>query len=115
MSWIDRKRREEKKLQQFFSRHVVPAAEALRARGVEFFPMGPDAERESWYEDGPSDQPDLFQYESAQAAEKLAAHWASQDLPEVEALAQPLLELARMLEVKEEDSEDLSSFVYVMY
>ena len=29
--------------------------------------------------------------------------------------AQPLLELARMLEVKEEDSEDVSSFVYVMY
>jgi hypothetical protein len=38
---------QKEKLKRFFTSELVPAADALRTRGVELFPLGPDPDRES--------------------------------------------------------------------
>ena len=41
-------------IEVFYERHLLPAAEALRERGVRFFPRGPEPDAESWYEAPPT-------------------------------------------------------------
>ena len=103
---------DERRVRRFFERHLVSAAEALRARGVRFFPLGPDPDSESWYVDAP-DGPDFRTLESDDLEARLREQWT--DHPELAALAGELMELARSLEVGEEDDGEISPFVYVMY
>lgn len=109
MSSID-----EAKLRRFFREQLAPAAAALRERGVELFPMGPDPSAESWWEPAPAD-PEFVELDAEAIAPALAERWRAQDLPELAALAESLMELARELEVDEEPSSEVSPFVYVMY
>jgi hypothetical protein len=105
---------DERAVRRFFTERLVPAAEALRARGVRLFPLGGEAERESWYE-GPPAEPDFVTLGEAEVEAALREHWRARGLPELAALAGPLLELAASLEVHEEQTPDISPFVYVMY
>lgn len=104
---------DERAIRRFFAERLVPVAEALRERGVRFFPLGPEP-AESWYEAPPS-EPDFTRLGEADLVEALRSRWSEQELPELAALAEPLLELARSLEVHEEPTPDISPFVYVMY
>lgn len=110
--------RPEDRLRRFFEQKLLPRAEALRARGVSFFPLGPEGEAESdtggWWQPAPT-WPDLATAEPAELASRLAELWAEQGLPELEDLAEELADLARELEQGEEQSADLSPYVYVMY
>ena len=110
MSWI-----EDRRLERFFRRLLVPAATALRERGVRFFPSGPEAEQESWYSEVPADEPEFGEIDAEQIGEILSAHWQEQGLPELAELGVPLQRLARQLKGSEEESADVSPFVYVMY
>ena len=103
---------DEKTLRRFHAEKVVPAAEALRARGVRFFALGPEDEAESWYVALPEDEPDFQEIDEAALANALRERWEAQQLPE---LAAPLLELSASLEVTEEETPKISPFVYVMY
>jgi hypothetical protein len=105
---------DEDKLRRFFREKLAPVAQKLRERGVDLFPMGPDPDSESWWEPGPTEEPFVeLAPEEVEAA--LAARWQAADLPELVALAGPLMELARELEITEEPSSEVSPFVYVMY
>ena len=106
---------DEKILRCFFAENLVPAAEALRARGVRFFPLGPEAETETWYVPVPEGEPDFFEIDEAALAEILHERWEAECFPELAALAMSLLELSGQLEVTEENMPDISPFVYVMY
>jgi len=102
-------------LRRFHAEKIVPAAEALRARGVRFFALGPEPEAASWYVELPENEPDFQEIDEAALADALRQRWEAQELPELAALAGPLVELSRSLEVAEEDTPDISPFVYVMY
>ena len=106
---------DEKTLRRFHADHLVPAAEALRARRRQFFPAGPDDGAETWYVTLPAAEADFVEIDEAALAQTLRARWEAEGLPELAALAEPLLELARSLEVAEEETPDISPFVYVMY
>jgi len=102
------------RLRRFFRKRLVPAAEALRARGVSFFPLGPEPEPDSWYT-GPPTEPKFTSLNVDECEAALHELWQGQDLPELAELASEMMNLAKHLEVQEEESEDISPFVYVMY
>lgn len=105
---------DERRLERFYRTRLVPAAEALRARGVSLFPLGPDDASESWYV-GPPREPKFATLEVEACEDALRELWQENDRPELAALAEELMEIARRLEVRDEDSADVSPFVYVMY
>ena len=105
---------DERAIRSFFAERLVPAAERLRNRGVRFFALGPEADAASWYE-GPPAEADFTTLAEADVAGALRSRWEREQLPELAALATPLLELAASLEVHEEQTPDISPFVYTMY
>ena len=105
---------DERALRRFFAEKLVPAAEALRAREVRFFALGPEGDAESWYQPAPDD-PDFQEIDEAALAEALRERWQAEGLPELAELADALLELSRGLEIAEQETPDISPFVYVMY
>jgi hypothetical protein len=106
---------EENRLGRFFDRRLVPLAEKLRARGVRFFPMGPEPEAASYYVP-PRRGPEFIELEGPAECEKaLRDLWEQRTIPELAALAGPILELAKQIEIREEESGEISPFVYVMY
>ncbi len=107
---VGRKRR----LEKFYDRHLASLAERLAARGAELIPGGPD-EAESWYEPPPERMGDLAEFEFENCAEIMRGWWSAGEFPELAELAGPLAELAVEMEVGEEESDDVSPFVYVMY
>ncbi len=106
---------DESRIRRFFRKRLTPTAAKLRARGLRFFPMGPEPEAETWYVEGEGDESEFVELEVEACEEALRELWERQDLPELAALAAPLLDLAKQLEVAEEDSSEISPFVYVMY
>jgi hypothetical protein len=106
---------DERKLQRFFQKELSPAAAAIRTRGIELFPLGPDPERESYWEPGPEDEPEFIEILPDDFAAALEEYWNAKGLPELAALAAPLMAMARELEIQQEQSEELSPFLYVMY
>ena len=104
------------RLRRFFERRLAKAAAELRARGVCLIPRGPEPEAETWYEDGPQGDPEFITLDGIEECERaLRDLWHRQQLPELAELAGPLIALARRLEVREEDTGEISPFVYVMY
>lgn len=103
----------EDRLRAFFAERLVPAAERARARGVSYFPPGPDDE-ESWYE-SPPETPAIMEIDDGQFGAKLKQMWQDQGHPELADLAEAFEELARELELKDDQTEDVSPFMYVMF
>ena len=105
---------DELRLRRFFRKRLLGAAEKLRARGVSFFPLGPEPEAETWYH-GPPAEPKFTSLNVEECEAALRELWQGQDLPELADLAGEMMNLAQHLEVQEEESADVSPFVYVMY
>ena len=103
------------KLRRFFRDRIVPAAERLRERGCSFLSEGPDPEAGSWWVEGSGEEPVLIDFEADEAAEILHARWMSEGYPELAELAAPLIELAEALRTTQEESGEVSPYVYVMY
>ena len=102
------------RLEAFFARHLVPAAASLRARGVEFFPLGPDAAAPTYWHRREDATDYLDSVDPAQTAARLKETWAEH--PELLALVDPLLELASTLVCPaDEQSAEVSPFIYAMY
>lgn len=106
---------DERRLRRFFQEELVRAADELRRRGVSLFPLRPEPEQATWYVPGPAGEPEFVELEAEDCEQKLRDHWQAQGLPELARLAGPILELARSLELDEEQAADVSPFVYVMY
>jgi hypothetical protein len=104
----------DERLKRFFSLRLGPAAASLRARGERFFLLGAEPQDESWYEEVARDAPEFFTFEASDCAPALRALWARQDLPELVALVDELMELAHEIEPPDESAE-LSSSMYVLY
>jgi len=104
----------EAELQAFFREQLTPAAEALRARGVELFALRPDPAASSYWE-APAPGEDFAELDPDAIANALAERWGELGLDELRALVEPLMGIARELEVTEEPTSEVSPFVYVMY
>ncbi|MFO0691360.1 MAG: hypothetical protein U0900_21865 [Myxococcota bacterium] len=103
------------RLRRFYVDRLEPAARRLRERGVAFFPLGPDAGAASYYAPPPTG-PDFASLDDAAAwGEALRALWSAQGLPELAELVPELMAIAGELDVAEEETADISPFVYVMY
>jgi hypothetical protein len=114
MSSTDDRAASEAALRAFFRDRLVPAAEALRARGVELFPLSSDAGADSYWET-PAAGDEFEELDPDAIARALEARWQGLDLAELRDLVEPLMALARELEVTEEPTSEVSPFVYVMY
>ena len=102
------------RLEAFFAERLVPAAESLRARGVEFFPLGADAGAPTYWHRRDDATDYLDSVDPAQTAARLKEMWAEH--PELSALVDPLLELASALaRPADEQSPEVSPFIYAMY
>jgi hypothetical protein len=102
----------EAELRRFFHERLVPAAAALRERGVEFFALAPDRTRASYWSSRPRGEGYIFQIGDDLAGE-LHALW--REYPELRALADELAEMTRGLAERREESADVSSFIYAMF
>jgi hypothetical protein len=103
-----------KLLHQFWTERLVPAAEALRARGVRFFELAPDAAATTYY--SPAVEHDqFFTIEPENCEALLKEMWQRQQLPELAELAGPLAALSKPLAPTADDHGDVSPFIYVMF
>lgn len=107
---------EDEDLRRFYEDRVVPVAERLAARGVRFIPMGPDPDEDTWYEDAPTEPPELMPLgDQVECLLRLKDLWQRQGLPELAELVEPLVRLAEQLQPPEEQPAEISQYVYVMY
>ena len=102
----------ERELQRFFHERIVPAALALRERGVEFFARVPDRTQGSYWQPRQPGEGYVFEIGDDLAGE-LHAMW--HEHPELQALASELAELTRELADRLEEPADVSSFIYAMF
>jgi len=105
----------------FFREVLVPAALRERETGREFFALHPDASVESYYVEPMKSEmrPEDFELRAADSVEEfvreLSALWTSEGREELASMAQRLAALASEVREDEEQREDVSPFMYVMF
>ena len=106
---------------EFFHKLLAPLAERERAAAKSFFPLGADSREESYYAEPARRVMEASDFELRAARSladfvtELAALWANEGHEELAALAPGLLELAEEMGQREEQAEDVSPFMYVMF
>jgi hypothetical protein len=96
---------------RFFRECLLPAAQNLQARGAELIPGARDSTAATYYAARRADESYIFDL-SLTLADVLRSQW--RDFPELVALADDLVRLARDLRQKEE-SVEVSPFIYAMF
>ena len=105
----------------FFREVLVPVALKERESGREFFALRPDSSAESYYVEPTKREmmPEDFELRAGESVEEfvraLAALWASEGREELAAMAPRLAALAAEVREDEEQSDDVSPFMYVMF
>jgi hypothetical protein len=103
---------QERELRRFFQERIVPAARALRERGVSFFPVEPDPAAASYWTARQSGEGYVFAVGEDVASE---LHELWHEHPELQALAGDLAAMTRTLAERRDESADVSSFIYAMF
>jgi hypothetical protein len=117
----ERDARKDRSAADFFREVLVPLALRERARGREFFALRPDASAESYYVEPTKREmrPEDFELRACESVEEfvreLAALWSSEGREELAAMAPRLAALAREVREDEEQPDDVSPFMYVMF
>ena len=108
-------------VRKFFLKELIPLAEQLRGEGKAFFPVKGDPGATTYYiqRDKTTMTPEDFEVVGCDAVEgfeeALIDLWRSQGYPQLTALAPTLSRLARSLYHVEEQTEEVSPFIYVMF
>jgi hypothetical protein len=102
-------------LARFYREHILPIAEDAAADGVEIFPLGPDADCESYFIDRKSGESYVHEIDHTNMDEELSRLWSADRLRGMEDLAKPIVQLAESLRDKEVESDDVSPFIYAMF
>jgi hypothetical protein len=118
---LDGESRRDRRAAEFFREVLTPAALRERAGGREFFALRPEAAAESYFVE-PTRRAmtkDDFELRAAESVAEfvgaLAALWAAEGRDELAAMCGRLGELASEFGGEEEQGEDVSPFVYVMF
>lgn len=99
----------------------MPLAEKLRSEGQAFFPVKGDPNATTYYikRDKTTMAPEDFEVVGCDAVESfreaLIDLWRSQGHPQLTGLAPGLSRLAESLHQVEEQNEEVSPFIYVMF
>lgn len=104
--------RRERELQRFFRERIVPAAEALRARGVSYFALEPDRSAASYWHTRSKGEGYVFAIGDDIAGE---LHEMWRESQELQMLADDLAAMTRTMAESREESADVSSFIYAMF
>jgi hypothetical protein len=99
-------------LRRFFEDRIVPAATALRDRGVSFFAMAPESEATTYWTERSQDAEYVFQIGEDLGGEM---HLMWREHPELVALADDLARIARAMVETRDQSGEVSPFIYAMY
>jgi hypothetical protein len=105
----------------FFNEVLIPVALRERAQGRTFFALRPDEEAESYYVEPTKRamEPEDFELRAADSVEdfisELAALWVSEGREELASMAPRLATLASEVREDEEQPDDVSPFMYVMF
>ena len=111
----------ENDVKKFFSKEVLPLSKKMKTDGKVFFPTAFDANAPSYYikrkkttmTKADFEVAGLESYESfGKAVEEM---WRAQGEPELAALAPWLARLSKELYAAEEQSGEVSPFIYVMF
>ncbi len=108
-------------VKKFFSKEVLPLSKKMTAEGKAFFPTGFEPDEQSYYikrqkTTMAKEDFEVAGCDSFEAFEKaLAAMWRSQGYPELAALAPGLAGLSKALYSAEEQTGEVSPFIYVMF
>ena len=108
-------------VRRFFCKVLMPLARRLKYEGRVFFPVKADPQLQTYYvtRDKTAMVPEDFEMagcDSIGDLEKaLINMWTSQGCPELDTLAPALSGLAQSLYFAEEQNEEVSPFVYVMF
>ena len=102
----------ERDLRRFFRERIVPAAEAMRERGVSFFALAPDRTQTSYWSERPRFEGYIFQIGDDLEGE-LRELW--REYPELQALSDDLAAMTRTMAERRQESADVSSFIYAMF
>src|SRR5262249_3685562 len=102
------------RVRAFFEEVLVPAAEQLRSRGIQFFPLGFE-DAPTWYVPYAPQTPELDEVQPGDCEARLRQLWEAESLPELARLAKPLIELAKELEAKPDETGEVSEFIYEMF
>lgn len=107
----------DKLLRQFYMEQLLPAAERLRERNVQFFSLAPDREHPpaTYFEErrDSTTASYVFELENLPSSSWLRARW--EEYPELLAIVEPLAELCRAMEQREEESGEVSPLIYAMF
>lgn len=102
-------------LDNFFEEKIVPLAKAAEESGVEVLQLGLSKEADSYFIDRNDNGNYLHSIDSANTDTELAKLWANDPIPGLSEIASPLMELAEKLHENEEESGEVSPFVYAMF
>lgn len=90
-------------------------------RRTRFFPLGAEADAESYWQvrDRKTFAPEDFDALGSSTAEELGDRlielWQDAEFPELESIVRELTRLSESLRINEEQQDEVSAFIYVMY
>jgi len=105
----------------FFEQRLMPLALRMAAEGKPFFPMHPDPKLASYYKDRTQKgmKKEDFEVPACDGFEEfargMAEMWRAQGHKELAELVPELAGLAKQLYSVEEQTEEVSPFIYVMF
>ena len=108
-------------VRNFFEQRLMPLARRMAADGNLFFPLRPDPSLISYYKDRTQKvmKKEDFEVRACEGFEDfargMAEMWSARGHEELAALAPELAGLARQLHLVEEQTEEVSPFIYVMF
>jgi len=120
MNWIKFKYNS-KFVKKLFFKEIVPISEELHKKGIRFFPMNFNNNLSTYYikREKRTMEPEDFEISGCDSfsgfESALTDIWKAQQHNELIPLAQISSKLAKSLYLKEEDDEEVSPFIYVMY
>jgi hypothetical protein len=113
--------RDERALKRFFDERLIPAADRLKADGVELLDTKLDPAAQSYYRKRrlTTMRPVDFRWGGAHAPAQLEADlrhlWSDSEIPALAALAAEVARLALALRRDDDQAADVADFIYVMY
>lgn len=104
-----------------FMKEVVPVSRLSKKEGKVYFPVGPDPNALTYYRKQVQTvmTPEDFEVSGCESLDRLeialAELWSSQGHNELVPLSLTTSKLARLLHESEQESEQVSPFIYVMF
>ena len=107
--------RNTKMLVDFYRERLLTLANLAKERRLEFFPLGADSTKSSYFIDRDENENYVHTLDQDEIVDELNQLWAGGLLPELAAIAEPLIAIAEILREKEQTSDEVSPFIYTMF